>query len=116
MDDFKKWHLAWAKFDALRLHPPTSWDESAVQQYHQIVTALEEAALGEDLSQFRIPDGELKHKVLSARRMGRSGTPGSKTLSTVRYCNEHYMRRQIEGISHYFHNRQPATEPRKIGF
>jgi hypothetical protein len=115
MDEFQQWHLAWARFDALRTHQPTAWDESAVQQYHEIVTALEEASPSDDLSSFRVPDSELQPKVtgFTPARLNRRG---SINLSQTRYCNDQYMRRQIEGIALYFHNRQPSPEPRKIGF
>jgi hypothetical protein len=109
MDDLQKWHVAWARFDALRKAPPFSWDEDAVQQYHEIVTSLEEASPSDDLSSFRVPNSELQLKVISSRF-------GIHTFSAKRYCNNQYMLRQIEGIAIYFQNLQLSNEPRKFGF
>jgi hypothetical protein len=59
MDSLNKQSLAWARFSALRSHLPLYWDESSVQQFHGVVTDLEEA-YELDLSSFRIPDTEMK--------------------------------------------------------
>jgi hypothetical protein len=56
--------MAWAKFEAFRTHLPNSLDEEAVAQFHAIVSLLEEAS-GEDLAGFRIPENEIKHRVIS---------------------------------------------------
>jgi hypothetical protein len=109
MDDARKWTLAWSRFEAFRNHPPNWWDEEAVSQFHQIVTALEEAS-GEDLSSFRVPDSEMKQKIIAVSPATRR-RPGSKTMSEKRYCDEQYMRRQIEGIASYVHSLQPPPEP-----
>ena len=113
MDDAQRWLLAWARFEALRTNQPRTWDESEVARYNDIVTALEEACPGEDLSAFRVPDSELKHKVVSFT-LGTYRRPGRTNMSSGRYCNEDYMRRQIEGIFLYFHTRQPSPPP--MGF
>ena len=115
MDDLQKWHLVWARFDALRSHPPALWDESAIEQYHQILAALEDASPSDDLSSFRVSDSELRHN-LSGFSPGRGFRPGTRSFTKERYCDVQYMRRQIEGVALYFQNRQPAPEPRKIGF
>src|SRR5438094_519189 len=47
---------------------PGYLDESTVSQFHEIVTLFEEAS-GEDLSLFRIPDAEVKPRVV---RIGRT--------------------------------------------
>jgi hypothetical protein len=116
MDDAQKKSIAWARFLALQHHMPTSWNEGAVHEYHEIVAGLEEAWPGHDLSAFRIPDDRLKQRVIQAQRMSRRGVPGVRVMSNERYCDEQYMHRQIEGISLYFQNLQPPPEPRKIGF
>jgi hypothetical protein len=107
MHDLKSWHLAWARFSfsALTAHPPRSWDASAVGQYHEIVSALEEASSGDDLSLFRIPQSEMKPRLLSVQRIARSGIPGRVNYSKVLYCDEQYARRQMEGIAAYFQSR-----------
>src|SRR5260221_8020327 len=59
MDSANKQSLALARFQALQSHPPSSGDEGEVSQFHEIVSALEEA-FNLDLSSFRIPEAELK--------------------------------------------------------
>ena len=110
--------LALAKFCAFRNHPPRAFDEDAVTQFHQIVTALEEA-FGEDLSSFRIPDSQMKRRVVSVGPVrARPGRPpsGGKKMSEKRYCDDSFMRRQIEGIESYLQNLQPPPGRREIGF
>jgi hypothetical protein len=118
MDDVRKMSLAFAQFDAFRNHPPRAFDEDAVAQFHQIVTALGEA-FEEDLSSFRIPDSQMKPRVVSAgpmrARPGRRPTGGRK-MSEKRYCDDRFMRRKIEGIVYYFKNLQPPPGRREIGF
>ena len=43
MDIANKQSLALARFQALQSHPPSSGDEGEVSQWHEIVSALEEA-------------------------------------------------------------------------
>ncbi len=51
VDNLNKQSLAWARLQALRSHLPSYWDESAVSQFHEVVTEHEKAyAL--DLSSF----------------------------------------------------------------
>jgi hypothetical protein len=118
MDDARKRSLALARFDAFRNNPRRAFDEGEVTQFHQIVTALEEA-FGEDLSSFRIPDSQMKRRVISVgpvrARPGRRPSGGRK-MSDEQYCDDSFMRRQIEGIVSYFRNLQPPSERRKIGF
>jgi hypothetical protein len=118
MDDARKWSLAVARFNAFRDDPPRWLDDDAVAQFHETVTALEQAS-GDDLSLFRIPDNQMRRQVISSRpRRARPGRPpsGGKRMSEKRYCDDKFMRRQIEGIVSYFHSLQLSTEPRKIGF
>jgi hypothetical protein len=118
MDDAQKWSLALARFNAFRSHPPNRLDEGAVAQFHEIVTALEEAS-GEDLSSFRIPDSEMKQRVISVSPLrARPGRPpsGGRRMSQERYCDDQYMQRQIEGIASYLQSPKPSPERRKIGF
>jgi hypothetical protein len=115
MDDANKQNLSWAQFQALRSHPPSSWDERTVSRFHEIVTALEDA-YGVGLSPFRIPDVEMKRNIVGVSRIGYSGRRRSPQLSTERYCDESFARRQMEGIAFYFQNLQPPPERQKIGF
>jgi hypothetical protein len=118
MDDARKRSLALAKFSAFRNHPPTQFDEEAVAQFHAIVTALEDA-FGEDLSSFRIPDSQMEQRVVSvAPVLSRPRRPpsGGIRMSKKRFCDDTFMRRQIEGIVSYFQNLQPPSGRQKIGF
>jgi hypothetical protein len=96
-------------------HPPALWDENAIQQYHQILAALEEASPSDDLSSFRVSDSELHYNLIGFSP-GRGFRADTRTFLKGRYCEAQYMRRQIEGVALYFQNRQPVPEPRKVGF
>jgi hypothetical protein len=116
MDHTHKQSVAWARFEAWRSHPPHWWDEGAVAQFHGIVAALEEA-YGVDLSSFRIPDAEVKPRIVGVSRAPRSGRfPARKEMSDKRYCDEQFALRQMEGIVFYFQSLQPSPEPKKVGF
>jgi hypothetical protein len=105
-----------ARFQALQTHPPSSGDEGEVSHFHEIVSALEEA-YGVDLSSFRIPEAELKQRVVGSRRASYSGRfPARKQMSDKRFCDVHFLQRQIDGIAFYFQNLQPTPERPKIGF
>jgi len=58
------WQLAQPRLDALRNNIPNWIDEERVKEYHSIVEALE-AASGEDLAAFPIPESEMKFAVCS---------------------------------------------------
>jgi hypothetical protein len=122
MDIANKQSLAWARFQALLSHPPTSGDEGEVSQFHEIVSALEEA-FNEDLSSFRVPEAELKQYedesgstawVDAGRNTGRF--PARKQISGKRFCDVRFLQRQIDGIAFYFQNLRPTPERQKIGF
>ena len=49
MDEYRKWHLAWAKLDAFSKDLPTSILEKHVTEFHGILDLLREAS-GEDVS------------------------------------------------------------------
>ena len=116
MDNTINQSLAWARFEALRNHPPPFWDEAGVSQFHDIVAALEDV-YGIDLSAFRIPNADVKPRVVQVSRAPYSGRfPARKRMSEKRYCEGHIVRRHMEGIVLFFQNLQPAPERRKIGF
>ena len=115
MDDARKQSLAWARFEALRSHPPRQWDETAVSQFNEIVTALEQAH-SEDLTSFRIPDSHLKQRIVAVSRIGYRGRRRPPQMSEKRYCDEQFAQRQMEGIVFYFQNLQPQPDRQKIGF
>jgi hypothetical protein len=92
--------MACARLDVLRKNIPSSLDETRVNEYHAIVDALE-AASGENFSQFRIPDNEIKPKLLQVRRRGFNGSPGSASYSDKKYCERNFFTRQIEALWQY---------------
>jgi hypothetical protein len=116
MDNDNQQSLALARFEALRIHQPKSWDEGAVSTFHEIVTSLEDA-FGFDLSAFRVPATDMKPRRLGDSRVSYSGRfPAHRQLSVQLYCDEAVIRRHIDGIVLYFQRLQPAPEVRKIGF
>jgi hypothetical protein len=117
MNDAEKQSRAWARLVAIRDHPPLSWDESAVSDFNEIVTALEEAYDAIDLSVFRVPDTQMKRRIVSVQRAPRSGRfPGQVQLSGKRYCDEQFVIRQLEGILLYFQNQHPPPDRQRFGF
>jgi len=116
MEPEQIWHVAWAKLEALRKHPPTSWDEGAVKEYNDILDDFAVAAPGEDLTPFRVPPEEAEPRVVSFRFATRR-SPGSRTMSDKRYVDSDRMMRRLEGLTAYFVNRQPPPPgPTPIGF
>ena len=131
MDIANKQSRAMAQFQAFRTSPPSSWDESAVSQFHEIVSALEEA-FEVDLYAFRIPEAELKQyedesgstawedagrQVDRFSRTPYSGHfPARTQMSDRRFCDVRFLQRQIDGIAFYFQNLRPTPERQNIGF
>jgi hypothetical protein len=122
MDIATKQSLAWARFQALLSHPLSSAGEGEVSQFHEIVSALEEA-FNLDLSLFRIPEAELKQYEDESgstawedagRNVGRF--PARKQMSDKRFCDVHFLKRQIDGIALYFQNLRPTPRRQNIGF
>jgi hypothetical protein len=135
MDIANKQSLALATLQAFQTNRPSFWDESAVSQFHEVVSALEEA-FETDLSSSRIPEAELKPYedesgntawVDAGRHVGRfSRTQYSenflarKQMSEKRYCDEKLAQRKLDGLVIYFQNLpatpEPTPERPKIGF
>jgi hypothetical protein len=87
---------------------PIGGMKDAVAQFHEIVTALEEA-YAVDLSAFRIPDAEVKPRIVGVSPAPRSGRfPARRQMSDRRYCDEQFALRQMEGIVFYFQSLQPS--------
>lgn len=111
MDNFRKWHLAWAQFDAFEKNLPSSIREKHVVEYHGILDLLHEVT-GEDVSAFRIPDDELKRKLTSKV----PGRPHTATYSDDRFCDRGLMSRRLDAVRGYFERIQPPEEKPKMGF
>jgi hypothetical protein len=130
MDIANKQSRAMAQFQAFRTSPPSSWDESAVSKFHEIVSALEEA-FEMDLYAFRIPEAELKQYedesgstawVDAGRHIGRTPYPGhfpaGKQMLEKRCCDENLAKQKIDGIALYFQylSSAPERQNKHIGF
>jgi hypothetical protein len=98
----KKWHVAWARFIAFQKAPPSWWDAPTVQDFHDVLTALEEASPGDDLSAFRISQNRMAPEQTSFNAMS-----GEATYTDELFCEDGYAKRQVEGVAAYFENRNP---------
>jgi hypothetical protein len=120
MDIANKQSLSLARFQALQSHPPSSGGEGEVSQFHEIVSALEEA-FSVDLSSFRIPEAAMKQFEDESGSTawvdaGRGRFPAHKQVSSRRFCDIHLLQRQIDGVAFYFQNLTPPPERKNIGF
>ena len=100
VDDRHKSEIARAKFNAMRRHPPSSWDETHVADYNNILAALQAAEPDKDFSGFRVPLSEPAPRVTSFTR-GTSRAPGKKFYSSKLYCDDGRMTRRLEGVAAY---------------
>jgi hypothetical protein len=101
MDNVRGKRLAWAKFSALRNNLPGTWDENAVSDFHEGLTALEQA-FGEDLSAFRISEERMQPVPMNIQRQPPSGHPVPRPpLAKSRYCSGQFARQQVEGVHSY---------------
>jgi hypothetical protein len=118
MDDADKQRHALARFQAFRSSPPCPWDEIAVSQFNDVVSALEDA-FESNLSLYRILEAELKpyeDESGSTSWVEAGRFPARKQMSDKRYCDEKLAQRKIDGIVFYFQNLQPTPERKNIGF
>jgi len=110
----RKLTLDWAKFEAYRSNLPRSFDENEIARHHEILGMLE-SATGEDLSAFRIPDSEMKPRVVSFS-FAAHRRPGQVNMSKKRYCDSKLVQQQIDGILYYIRSLQPPQDKPKMGF
>lgn len=117
--DQQKWNIARARLDALRIHPPSLWDEAAVSDYNDILAALQAADPAKDFTAFRVPPGELAPIVTGFTR-GTRRHPGQKFMSSKRYCDTNRMLRRVEGVAAYLSaetlTAEEATKPAPPGW
>src|SRR6266446_1006070 len=99
MLDPQKWKLAISRFNGYYANIPSGGKTEQVEEYHAIVSALEEAS-GEDLSHFKIPTNKIKPKIVSVRPGGRHYA-GSAQYSKDGYCDSTFFRGQIDGLKQY---------------
>jgi hypothetical protein len=115
MDDFRKWHLAFAQLDAFANNLPPSVSEKNVAEYHAILDLIHDAT-SEDVSAFRIPLDDVKPRVIEVRRRSYSGRGGGAVYGTDKYCDRNLMVRKLESVRGYFARISPPQEPPKPGF
>src|SRR5207244_3757212 len=100
VSDAKKWNLGISMLSSFMQYQRGPFDEEQVEQFHKIVTILEEAS-DEDLSHFKIAPDRLKPTIVSSQMANVSGRPGRVTYSDKKYCDAGYFRYQVNGHATY---------------
>jgi hypothetical protein len=96
-----KFSVASSRLNALRRNIPKEVSEDLVGNYHAIVDDLQ-AGCGEDLSSFRIDDGDLEKKIIPMPFVLGGGAPMPAPFYTdKRFCDTNLFTRQIEALSDY---------------
>lgn len=99
-----KFSMASSRLNALRRNIPKEVSEDVVSGYHAIVDDLQ-AGCGEDLSSFRIDDGDLAKKIIPMPFVVGGGAPMPAPFYTdKRLCDTNLFTRQIEALSDYLAN------------
>jgi hypothetical protein len=104
-----QWNVNIVRLEALRQNIPTWIGENIVRDYNAIVHALQVASHDENIVHFRIPDAEIKPRVVSVQRAGRR-SPGRINYSKDNYCDSGLFRRQIQALSDYIQKTDPQKE------
>ncbi|MFZ1087285.1 MAG: hypothetical protein WAN35_20165 [Terracidiphilus sp.] len=129
-----KQNLSLARLQAFQMNRPSFWDESAVSQYHEVVSALAKA-FERDLTSFLILESEMKPYedesgstswVEAGRQGGRFRTqyseyfPARNQMLVKRYCDKEFAQRKLDSLVLYIQNLiqdlQPTPKRPKIGF
>ncbi len=110
-----QWNVNIARLEALRQNVPGLIGEDIVRDYNAIVLALQAASRDENMVHFRIPDAELKPRVVSFQLGGRR-SPGRTNYSKERYCDGVFFKRQLEGLWGYIQKTesQKKVEPEVV--
>ena len=112
-----QWNVNIVRLEALRQNIPTWIGENIVRDYNAIVHALQVASHDENMVHFRIPDAEIKPRVVSVQRAGRR-SPGRTNYSKDNYCDSGLFRRQIQAFWEYIQKTAPQKKKvpeREIG-
>ena len=104
-----QWNVNIVRLEALRQNVPSLIDEAIVREYNAIVLALQAASHDENMVHFRIPDAELKPRVVSVQRAGRR-SPGRINYSQGNYCDSNLFKRQLEGLWGYIQKTESQTK------
>src|ERR1700682_1669187 len=95
-----QWNVNIVRLEALRQNIPSLIGENIVRDYNAIVHALQVASHDENMVHFRIPDSELKPRVVSVQRAGRR-YPSRTNYSKDNYCDGGLFKRQIQALWGY---------------
>jgi hypothetical protein len=114
-DDIHRKRFARARLEALRNNPPTLWDEIEVSNFHDIVTALENA-FSRDFSSSRIPLNRMEPRLVSKQRDPRSGRhQGRAQYADKLCCRGPFAQQQIDGLYSYLESLDlGGKEPRTL--
>jgi len=104
-----QWNVNIVRLEALRQNIPTWIGENVVREYNAIVHALQVASHDENMVHFRIPDAEIKPRVVSVQRAGRR-SPGRTNYSKDNYCDSGLFRRQIQALWEYIQKTDPQKK------
>lgn len=104
-----QWNVNVVRLDALRQNLPLRISEDIVRDYNQIVHALQVASRDENIVHFRIPDAELKPRVVSVQVGGRR-FPGRTNYSKDNYCNSGLFERQVQALWSYIQKAEPQKK------
>ena len=101
---------AFATLSSLRknINQMGSVPETYVHEYHRVLDKLENIKI--DVSEFRIPESEIKPKVTSINIIS-----GETKYSSEKYVSEKYLLTKIDAILGYFEI-ITSEKPRRIGF
>ena len=90
-------NLALAQLRTFLENVPTYIRDETVRRYHEILSELE-AASGESLRQFRIPDDKVAPRIAAVQRRGATLTSGVLVPTKDKYCDADYFKSQVEGL------------------
>lgn len=99
------WEEPWARLLAFREHLPDNYElhERLVRRYHDVISQLE-TATGVSLQNFRIPDDEIRPKVVAVR-MGSFRRPGYVNYSDENYCERTNVLMRLDGVIRFLQPR-----------
>ena len=104
-----QWNVNIVRLEALRQNIPSLIGENIVRDYNAIVHALQVASHDENIVHFRIPDTELKPRVVSVQRAGRR-SPGRTNYSKDNYCDSGLFERQLQALWGYIQKTDPLKK------
>jgi hypothetical protein len=106
---------AYARLNSLKANLPDHYEvhEKWVAEFHAILD-LPEAETGCRLAGFRIPQPEVRPRVVAVR-MATMRRAGQVTYSRENYCERPFLLLKTDGVLNYF-SYQATPQERRIGF